>query len=543
MEGDQSGVIWYPAALFTKANDMTPNQLLVNLSRRLLILSALLLVAGCATTRISYKRPAPEYALAPASTGILHGHETAVRRQHGDKVSAFHLLDSNADGLEWRLALIDSATSSLDLQYYLWYGDDGGLLLMHRTIAAANRGVKVRILIDDLDTILRDAATPELRDHPFAVIDAHPNIEIRLFNPWNARMILGRAFEMVEEMEHLNQRMHNKLLVADNRAAIIGGRNLGDEYLGLNSSFNFHDLDVLGIGPVARDASAIFDRFWNSEWVMPVEALQEPLTDQEVDDLRGQVAGQLQAAEALVGTPLETGDWHRDFTALAESMSIGASRTFTDTPDQDAVSHHMPDAIRDLLATAKQELLITNAYIIPDEKFLERLAELVRRGVKVRILTNSLATHDVPAVNSHYKQWRESLLKAGIDLYEMRPDAAIRREIADRAPVTSGFMGLHTKAIVVDRQRSFIGSMNLDPRSSEINSEMGVIIDSTELAKKLAGVMLRDMAPENSWHVVLSPEGELRWMSVDEVLDIQPARDFLQRVEDQFFMMFPKDYY
>jgi putative cardiolipin synthase len=264
---------------------------------------------------------------------------------------------------------------------------------------------------------------------------------------------------------------------------------------------------------------------------------------QEVDDLRDQMFGQLQEAEALVGTPLETVDWHRNFTTLADSMSIGASRTFTDTPDQDAVGHHMPDAIRDLLATAKQELLITNAYIIPDEKFLERLADLVKRGVKVRILTNSLATHDVPAVNSHYKQWREPLLKAGIDLYEMRPDASIRQEIADRAPVTSGFMGLHTKAIVVDRERAFIGSMNLDPRSIQINSEMGVIIDSPELAEKLAAVMLRDMAPENSWRVVLSPNGELRWRTADEVLDIQPARDFLQRVEDQFFMMFPKDYY
>ncbi len=518
---------------------------LLSKGRMLRLLAALLflLLAACAAAPRSFTRPAPGYAPPPSPAGLLAQAEASLQKSNGDKVSAFHLLDRNADGLEWRLALIDSAASSIDLQYYLWYGDDSGLLLMHRTIAAANRGVKVRILIDDLDTILRDAATPELRDHPFAAIDAHPNIEIRLFNPWNARMLLGRAVEMVEQLERLNQRMHNKLLVADNRAAIIGGRNLGDEYLGLNGSFNFHDLDVLGIGPVARDASAIFDRFWNSDWVMPVEALQEPLTEREVEGLRWQVFGQLQEAEALVGTSLDPVDWQENFTVLATSMSIGRSRTFTDTPDRDAVSHHMPDAIRDLLATAKQELLITNAYIIPDDKFLERLAELVRRGVKVRILTNSLATHDVPAVNSHYKQWREPLLRAGVELYEMRPDAAIRQEIADRAPVASGFMGLHTKAIVVDRERSFIGSMNLDPRSSQINSEMGVVIDSPELAEKLAGIMLRDMSPENSWHVVLSPDGALRWISEDEVLDIQPARDFLQRVQDQFFMMFPKDYY
>ena len=513
------------------------------LSQKLLVLAALLLLTACTVTPRTVTKAKPAFAAAPAQSGIIAEVEAGLQARHGREVSGFRLLDSNADGLEWRLALIDSAQKSLDLQYYLWYGDQSGLLLMHRTIAAANRGVKVRILIDDLDTILRDAATPELRDHPFAAINSHPNIEIRLFNPWNARLLLGRAYELLSEMERLNQRMHNKQLVADNRAAIIGGRNLGDEYLGLNSNFNFHDLDVLGVGPVARQSSAIFDRFWNSAWVMPVTALQEPLADDEIDALRGQMLTELRSSAALAGTPLDPVDWSGAWRDFAEGMSVGTSRTFTDTPDEDAVVHHMPDAIRDLLATADHELLITNAYIIPEQKFVDRLAAMHGKGVKVGVLTNSLATHDVPAVNSHYKQWREPLIRAGAELYEMRPDAEIRQEIADRAPVTAGFMGLHTKAIVVDRQRSFIGSMNLDPRSSEINSEMGVVIDSPDLAEKLAGVMQRNMMPENSWHVLLSPDGELRWISAEEVLDIQPARDWLQRVADEFFMLFPKEYY
>ncbi len=508
-----------------------------------LALTIVLLLTACSLTPRALTRAKPAFAPAPAQNGILAEVETGLQAHHGKEGSGFRLLDSNADGLEWRLALIDSAQQSLDLQYYLWYGDQSGLLLMHRTIAAANRGVYVRILIDDLDTILRDAATPELRDHPFAAINSHPNIEIRLFNPWNARMLLGRAYELLIEMERLNQRMHNKLMVADNRAAIIGGRNLGDEYLGLNSNFNFHDLDVLGVGPVARQSSTIFDRFWNSKWVMPVTALQEPLADHEVDNLRAQMLRELQSSAALAGTPLEPVDWSASWRTFAEEMSVGTSRTFTDSPDEDAVVHHMPDAIRDLLATADTELLITNAYIIPEQKFVDRLAEMHGKGVKVGVLTNSLATHDVPAVNSHYKQWREPLLRAGVNLYEMRPDAEIRGEIADRPPVSSGFMGLHTKAIVVDRKRAFIGSMNLDPRSSEINSEMGVIIDSPALADKLAAVMRRNMMPGNSWHVLLSPDGALRWVSAEEMLDIQPARDWLQRVEDEFFMLFPKDYY
>ena len=492
------------------------NFLIQRAARIFIAVGALLLVAGCAASRRSDVLPSPEYALPPGNQGILHKQEREIHREYGDEVSKFHLLDRNDDGLKWRLALIDSAQFSLDLQYYLWYGDDSGLLLMHRVIAAANRGVKIRILIDDLDTILRDAETPELRDHPFAVIDAHPGIEIRLFNPWNTRFLIGRLFELADDMTRLNQRMHNKLLIADNLAAIIGGRNLGDEYLGLNRNFNFRDLDVLGVGPIARQSSAIFDRFWNSEWVMPVEDLQEPLTDQEIEKLSAQIADRLHGAETFKDTALDPVDWSREFESLSKDMSIGTSQTFSDTPDHDAIIHHMPDAIRSLFSSAKKELLITNAYIIPDEKAVERLEKLNRRNVRVRILTNSLATHDVPAVNSHYKQWRAPLIKAGVGLYEMRPDAKIRHEVADRPPVSSGFMGLHSKGIVVDRERVFIGSMNLDQRSFKINSEMGVLIYSPDLAGKLAGIMLRDMSPENSWEVTLSPDGELRWTSAEQ---------------------------
>jgi putative cardiolipin synthase len=171
------------------------------------------------------------------------------------------------------------------------------------------------------------------------------------------------------------------------------------------------------------------------------------------------------------------------------------------------------------------------------------MGELNGRGVKVRILTNSLASHDVPAVNSHYKAWRKPILRSGAELYEIRPDAAVKPRIADTAPTQSKFMGLHTKAIVIDRTRVFIGSMNLDPRSAEINSEMGVVVDSPDLARALAEAMERDMQPENSWRVELDAEGKLRWVAGDQVLSAQPARNWWQRVEDVVFMMFPKELY
>jgi putative cardiolipin synthase len=195
------------------------------------------------------------------------------------------------------------------------------------------------------------------------------------------------------------------------------------------------------------------------------------------------------------------------------------------------------------MMTARREVLITNAYIIPGEPAIRSWSDLHARGVKLRILTNSLASHDVPAVNSHYKRWRKRILGTGAELYEMRPDAAVKPQLADTPPTQSSFMGLHTKAIVIDRQRVFIGSMNLDPRSAEINSEMGVVVDSPRLARALAEAMERDMQPENSWRVELDADGDLRWVAGDQVQTSQPARSFWQRIEDIVFMVFPKELY
>jgi putative cardiolipin synthase len=337
--------------------------------------------------------------------------------------------------------------------------------------------------------------------------------------------------------------MHNKQMIADNRAAIIGGRNIGDEYMGLNEAFNFKDLDVLGIGPVARQASEVFDRFWNSEWVIPARDLIGPVPGKDAKAMLESVAQSLRASKKLAGISHEPKDWRNAFGELQGYLSIGTSGVFTDSPDHDAVSHHMPRAIRDLFLSAGEELLITNAYIIPDAKTVDGLQRITKQGVKIRVLTNSLASHDVPAVNSHYKMWRRPLIEAGVDLYEIRPDAAIRKTVADTPPVESEFMGLHTKAVVVDRKRVFIGSMNLDPRSEQINSEMGVIVESHDLARKLARVMERGMSPENSWRVEVDPEGDLRWVSGSQVLTQQPARSFMQRVQDVFFEIFPRNLY
>jgi putative cardiolipin synthase len=507
--------------------------------------SLVAVLAGCATTQPAKPMPrgTPSNALAPQPSGSLAALEAQIAQRAGSDKSGFMLLDSNDDGLRWRLAMIDSAQHSLDIQYYVWWGDESGNILMSRVIDAARRGVRVRILIDDLSTALKDASHPQLRDTVISAIDAHPNIEIRLFNPWQERPLFSRLFEMFQQMDRLNYRMHNKQLVADNRALIIGGRNIGNEYFGLSSEFNFRDLDVLAVGPVARQASVVFDTFWNSDMVVPVSALEKAETPVDLEAELATMRKELAAASSLSRFPVPPQNWDPSLAKLPAAMHTGTSRIYSDVPDSTKVKHNMPAMVRELLGTGKQEVLITNAYIIPGSSAMARMAEAIKGGTKYRMLTNSLASHDVPAVNSHYRQWRRPLLEAGVDLYEIRADAAIQPILADTAPTKAEFMGLHVKAMVVDRQRVFIGSMNLDPRSWSLNSEMGVVVESPGLAEELARNMERDMQPENAWHVVLAPNGSIRWVSGDTTLTAQPARSVWQRVQDVIFVVLPKEYY
>jgi len=501
-----------------------------------------LILAGCATS-LPTAKPPPGFAQAPREDGRLAAVERRVAAAHGANASGFRLLERNADGLTWRVALIENAAHSIDLQYYVWFGDVSGQLLLAKSIAAADRGVKVRILFDDLSTMLRRMTSPELRDAMLARVDRHPHIEIRVFNGWHARDWAGRVVEGATEFERLNRRMHNKQMIVDNRVAIIGGRNVGDEYMGLDPEFNFHDLDVMGVGPVARQASSVFDRYWNSDWVRRIPPYSGPesgtLTPEMIE-----LPPEAATHPAMKAFLADAGGRARDIERLPDSLSIGTSAVHTDSPSRAATSrNHMPEAFRALMRSARREVLITNAYIIPDEIFIADLRELADRGVKVRILTNSLSSHDVPAVNSHYERWRKPILETGASLHELRSDAAIQAELVDTPPVRSGFVGLHTKAMVIDRERSFIGSMNLDPRSEVFNSEMGVIIDSTALSHALATRMERDMGGANSWQVTRDAAGSLRWTSSAGELTSQPARSLWQRVQNLVFKLAPASYY
>lgn len=509
-------------------------------------LAIVVFAGGCASPP-PLPRPPASWALPASASSLFEPTEREVAAAHGAESSAFHLLDRSEDGLRWRLVLIDGATQSLDLQYYVWFGDASGQLLLSRVLAAADRGVRVRLLLDDLSTMLRRMSSPELRDRLLQRVDRHPNIDVRVFNPWRERGWLGRLLEGARDFDRLNRRMHNKQLIADNRAVVIGGRNIGDEYFGLNPDFNFHDLDVLGIGPVARQASAAFDRYWNSEWVQRMP--QTTSSDDPQDDGTGAAAldppdwpTAVDAAVAgLLGTMRHP---QAELASLRPGLAVGTARVRSDPPSRaEGSRNRMARVVRELMASATHEVLISNAYVIPDDTLVADLAALQARGVRVRLLTNSLASHDVPAVNAHYERWRRPLLAAGVELHELRADAAVQRDGVEIAPVRGAFVGLHTKALVVDRRRSFIGSMNLDPRSEVFNAEMGVVIDSPALGEALARQITRDLQPDTAWQVLADPDGTLRWVSTAGDRRTQPARHPWQRVQNLLFKLAPASYY
>ena len=495
-----------------------------------------LFIGACASPALDRSQApvTPSYAAPPATEGVLADTTSRFRATAEERESGFKLLDTSEDGLKWRLALIDSAVSSLDIQTYLWYPDDSGRLVLERAVRAARRGVRVRLIVDDLLTMGQDQLLADLQ--------AQPNIEVRLFNPWENRGPLARAGEMIAELERLNTRMHNKLQIADGVAAIVGGRNIGDHYFGLSDAYNFHDLDLLGFGPIAEQAGEMFDHFWNSEWVASAAALTTEPTEDSAREAAERIMAMNRETDRLSAFPVEPIDWTADLQALVPELHSGVSRLLYDTAAGETIDQNMIGRMFQFFRGAERELLITNAYIIPGQPAIDMLQALNDRGVSVRILTNSLSSHDVPAVNSHYEPWRDDIINAGAELYELRADAAID-DLVSVPPAQGEFVGLHTKAAVADRERVFIGSMNLDPRSANINTEGGAFVRSRGLAAELAAVMLRDMQPENAWQVLLNEEGAPYWISGDERLDQQPARSGTQRIMNVIFKIFPEEQY
>ena len=451
----------------------------------------------------------------------------AVDAESGTRV---RLVEDARVALASRLDLIEAADISIDLQYFIWQNDATGVLLVEKLLQAADRGVRVRALLDDIQT---GAFVDTLH-----ALDDHPNVEIRIFNPFSVRLRFPLGFirfaEVAIDGNRLNHRMHNKLMVVDNQTAILGGRNIGDDYFGHSTERNFLDTDILLAGPIVPDLSAGFDAYWNSRWVYPVRALGDFLVfPTTLDEVRERIRGRLDAHPEL--DELRRGQGYARTVALVAGAPRAAWAGMV-IDDPDVSWFQRPDEIAFDLGhfaeSIQREVLIVTPYLIPTPRLLEITSELIARGVKIRVMTNSLGTNDVVMAHSAYARFRREILDAGVELYELRAGPAV----AAADPASS--ISLHSKYIVFDDQQVFVGSLNLDPRSLYLNTELGVLLDCPSIAGALRASFQNLTAPENAWQVLATTD-RLIWKAGDQTLSEEPARSRWQRFRNWLYGLMP----
>lgn len=494
------------------------------LARCWLMCAALILV-GCGSLPKDVVRPESHALTDTASTPLGRLAKTRKPQAVRPGDSGFALVDSPNTAYSSRLALTVAAVRTLDIQYYAIHADASTRELLRAVRAAAGRGVRVRILLDDFNSTGRNALVMAMA---FA-----PNIEMRMYNPLPGGRSAGvlRALGSLHDFQRIQHRMHNKLFIADNSWGITGGRNLGDAYFGTADGSNFVDMDLLAVGPVVREMSGSFDRYWNNPLAYPVQSLISR------DELRSLAAATTpdagasdppQAERDSANTAAPTvGDASAAAAALPAPMDLvrlpliwAPARLLVDKPSKlvpelnDAQAEEtVVQGMLDLMAGARSDALIVSPYFVPGGQMMKVFADMRRRGVRVRLLTNSLASNDAPLAHVGYARYREELIRLGVELYEMR---ALQGAKLDRTVFGSGAgasrASLHSKLLVIDGRIISIGSMNLDLRSQLQNTEVALIVRSRALSQQ-AAMQIEDTLDDGAWRMELTPEGQLRWLA------------------------------
>jgi putative cardiolipin synthase len=505
----------------------------------LLAALALLAVSGCASLAPGLQ--GPPSAARPASPATALGQLAAAALPDPD-LSGFRLMPEGRSAFDTRIQLARRAQDTLDLQYYQIHNDETGRYLLRTLRDAAQRGVRVRVLMDDMYT----AGDDEL----LSAFAAHPNVELRLYNPFVAGrgQVLTRFLYALADFDRVNRRMHNKLFIADGAMAVAGGRNIGNEYFGRNTSANFIDLDSFVTGAIVPRLQSLFDRFWNSPYVLPyqaivADALPPAHWQQRFDEL---------TAEATTPPPeppppndvLGYGPMADDLAAGKLNLVWAPATAYADSPeravgktasyggvallDVESVRYNVVESLR----RARTEVALASPYLIPGPAGLEVMNEARRRGAKVSLLTNSLAATDEPLVHSAYRRYRDDMLRVGVELNELSSNRARR---SARLGVFGATIGrLHMKTAVYDRRLLFVGSMNFDPRSSVHNTEIGLFIDSPELAQQVLK-LIDTLKSQGAYTLRLAPDGKnLAWISKEAggevVLHEEPDATLWDRV-------------
>ncbi len=463
--------------------------------------------------------------------------------------SGFRLMTLSTNALLSRVSLADQAEHSIDMQYYIFRSDATGRLIALHVLQAADRGVHVRILLDDLN-LAADVLM-------FQALDAHPNIEVRLFNPLRTRdpTTVSKAAQFLLEFRRLNRRMHNKSFIVDNDVAVIGGRNIGDGYFDANANNNFRDLDLLAIGPVVPTATSTFEAYWNSDAAHPLSEYHSK-THSEIGlaGLRATLEKNARKFDASAYKQAAADDLPNGASAdRPGNWYWGHATLVADRPEKIAAGPERADLrigpqLKALIDGAQSEVLLISPYFIPSAKDEQNFIALAQRGVTVKVLTNSLASTDELAAHEGYSDHRRALLKGGVRLFELKPAPGV--EMASTDLGKSSGVSLHAKSFVVDQRYVFIGSMNMDQRSKLLNTEMGVVVDSPQLAKAVAEFFETATLPANAYHVVFgardgSHGSEMHWQASKDGTDVdydsEPDATLRKRTQVLLMKLLPID--
>jgi putative cardiolipin synthase len=523
------------------------------------VLLAIAMLCGCAGLP-----PGADYP-KPASAAFAHPEDTRLGREFADAArehgrdSAFRIINAGVDGFQLRMQMIDAAQSALDLQYFIFRGDETGRMLTDGLQRAADRGVRIRVLVDDGDRVAGDEQILRLL--------ANPSVEVRIFNPssYRGHSRLVRRLNFLLNAPRLNYRMHNKLLVADGALALIGGRNIGNQYFQVDPESQFADDDVVTAGPIVGELSATFDEFWNSDLAIPAQALgrgarpDRGVTARTEHQSAGREAPGAAPKSAAIdyASLLKSGEPLAGIASGRLPMAWAHARVVYDSPDKKQVSggalpgRLITRAVLESIREVQSELVLVSPYFIPAADELQLLKDLRRRQVRVRVLTNSLESTTEIAAQSGYEHYRVPLLRDGVELYEARSMLGDVRGSGQTAQVSRfGNYALHAKMYVFDRQKVFIGSMNYDQRSKRINTEVGLIIESTELAQQTARRFDAMVKPDDCYIVALRPaesgnSSRLVWRTEENGHAVEythePARSGWQRLEVKLLALLPLD--
>lgn len=488
----------------------------------------LVLMLGCSSLPNNSNR-SRSTALPPSSNTRLGQKLEARLGPPRPQESAFVPLVTGQEALLARLVSTQLADRTLDIQYYIWANDLTGQLMMASVIDAADRGVRVRIMLDDLNQGKHEKI--------LAILDSHPHIEVRMVNPFAHRQA---QWLDVLRFSKVNKRMHNKVFIADNLLGIIGGRNIGNEYFWASQDMNFGDFDLWSSGPVVRDLSKEFDAYWNSEIAYPIASLVPDLrvTPDDFKRLREDTQKARAAAEQTEYSVTLAETFKSEFFAGSTTPVFWSSAMVVSDPpeklyqapnDQTATARYQ---LRPLVDATEKELILISPYFIPEQAGIDFFKSLQRRGVRTLVLTNSLASSDVVSVFSGYKGFRKDLLRAGVDLYEQRRTMSKTLPRTRLLGSSSSQSGLHGKVFIFDRKKVYVGSMNLDPRSLDLNSEIGVIVESPALATSIAEGFIKNL-PATAYRLRLNKSNDLEWESHDkghiQILDKDPETTWWKR--------------